>query len=47
MELASELEPSELKRYKAIADLYQLNQRVEIIWSQDEAISGAVASPST
>lgn len=44
--LTSELQASQLKRHQAIADLYEVNQSVQVVGGQDETIPGAEVSPS-
>lgn len=44
--LTSELQPSELKRDQAIADLDEVHQSVQVVGGQDEAVPGAEVAPS-
>lgn len=41
----SELQTPELKSDEAVADLDEVNQRVEVVRRQDEAVPGAVVAP--
>lgn len=44
--LTSEFQSSKLKGDKTIADFNQVHKSIEIIWSQNKAIAGAVVTPS-
>lgn len=46
-QLTSELQASELEGDKPIADFNDVNERVEVVWCQDEAVSRAVGAPAT
>lgn len=44
--LTSELQPSQLKRHQAVADLDEMDESVQVVRGQDEAVSGAEVAPS-
>lgn len=45
-ELTPELQASELESDKAVADLNDVYESIEVVWGQDETVSCAVVTPA-
>lgn len=45
--LTSELQSPQLKSHQAVADLDEMDESIQVVGGQDEAVSGAKVAPST